>query len=179
MKPILLIAVATLCFAASEPIVSLNSIRTVEAAINDKVRSNISDPYDLLGPARGTYVDGYGTVFTVELNLVLVSPLNISPFKPSLTEEEIASLHNRKARKVDALRETMRGLMLDASKALPGLPPEEHIVLEAFLFNYRWEQSRGLPRRLVLTATKQKLLDAANRHVSGRELASLFEEQEL
>ncbi|MDQ1469289.1 MAG: hypothetical protein QOJ99_769, partial [Bryobacterales bacterium] len=42
-----------------------------------------------------------------------------------------------------------------------------------------WENSRGLPHRLVLTAEKQKLLDAANHHTAGSELVSLFNEEEL
>jgi hypothetical protein len=179
MKPILLIALTTLCFAASEPIVSRASLMAVESSINDKMRSNLRDPYDLLGTARGTYLEGYGAVFTVELNLVLLSPLNLSPFKPSITEAEIADIHDRKLQKIDALKESMRGLMLNASHSLPGLPAEERIVMETFLFNYRWENARGLPRRIVLTAPKQKLMDAANRHLSGTVLAAIFQEEEL
>ncbi|MES1260597.1 MAG: hypothetical protein ABUS49_02590 [Acidobacteriota bacterium] len=179
MKPLLLAGVATLCFAASEPIVSLNSLQRVEASINDKVQSSVNDPYDLLGTARGTYIEGYGAIFSVEVNLVLSSLLNLNPFKPTITEAEIATMHERKVRKMEALRESMRGLMLSASKSLPGLPGNERIVMEAFLFNFRWENARGLPRRIMLTAEKQKLLDAANRHASGAELLSLFTEEEL
>ena len=179
MKSLLLIGLATLCFAASEPIVSRASLMVVEASINDKIRSNISDPYDLLGTARGTYLEGYGAIFTVELNLVLLSPLNLSPFKPSLSESEIVTIHDRKVRKVEGLKEAMRGLMVTAGKSLPGLPPDERIVIEAFLFNYRWENSRGLPRRIILTAHKQKLMDAVNRHALGADLAAVFQEEEL
>jgi hypothetical protein len=179
VKSLLLIGLATLCFAASEPVVSLNSLRAVEMSINDKLRSGINDPYDLLGTARGTYMEGYGALFTFELNLVLVSPLNLSPFKQSITEAEIATLRERKVKKVEALKESMRGLMLNASKTLPGLPSNERIVMEAFFFNYRWENSRGLPHRIVLTAEKQKLMDAVNHHTAASELASLFTEEEL
>ncbi len=179
MKSLLLIATATLCFAGSEPILSLASLKAVEASINDRVSSNISDPYDLMGPARGTYLEGYGAVFTVYMDLVPTSPLSLSPFKPAPSEKELVELHDRKARKVAALKEAMRGLMAGACKTLPALPPEEHIVLEAFLFNYNWEQSRGLPHRIVITARKQQLLDAVARHASPAEMAALFQEEEL
>ena len=179
MKSLLLIGFATLCFAASEPIVSLASLKAVEASINDKIQSNINDPYDLLGTARGTYVEGYGALFTFELNLVNQSPLNFSPFKQTISEEELATLHKRKTHKIEGLKESMRGLMLNASKSLPGLPANEHIVMEAFLFNYRWETTRGLVHRVVLTAEKQKLLDAVNHHETGAKLAALFTEEEL
>jgi hypothetical protein len=182
MKSILLIGLATLCFGASgasEPILSLASLKAVEASINDRVSSNINDPYDLMGPARGTYLEGYGAVFTVYMDLVAASPLNFSPFKQTISEKEIAELHDRKARKVVVLKEAMRDLMAKACKTLPALPDDEHIVMEAFLFNYNWEQSRDLPHRVVLTARKQKLIDALNRHITGAEFAALFEEEEL
>ena len=179
MKSLLLIAVASLCFGASESRLSLASLKAVEASINDRVRSNINDPYDLLGEARGTYLEGYGAVFTVYIDLVTASPLNLSPFKQTISDKEIAELHDRKARKVVALKGAMRDLMASACKTLPALPDDEHIVMEAFLFNYNWEQSRGLPHRIMLTARKQKLIDALNRHLTGAEFAALFDEEEL
>ena len=179
MKSLFLIGITTLCFAASESAVSLASLRAVEVSMNDKFRSNINDPYDLLGTARGTYLEGYGAVFSVELNLVLVSPLNLSPFKQSITEKEIATMHDRKAQKAEVLKDSLRSLMLSAGKSLPGLPNNERIVMEAFLFSYKWENARGLPHRIMLTAEKQKLIDAVNRHATGPELAAIFTEEEL
>lgn len=178
MKTILLVGLAAVCFAASEPIVSLASLKSVEGSINDRLKSNISDPYDLLGPARGTYLEGYGAVFTVQMNLVLLPALRVSPFNPD-SGKEITALHDHKARKVEDLKATMRDLMTGASKSLPGLPPQERIVMEAFLFDYSWEQTRGLPHRIMLTAYKQKLTDAAKRHASPEEMAALFQEDEL
>ena len=40
---------------------------------------NINDPYDLLGTARGTYLEGYGAVFTVEMNRARSSAAHIGP----------------------------------------------------------------------------------------------------
>ena len=179
MRPLLLAAVATVCFASTESLVSLKSLREVEAAINDKMRSNVNEPYDLLGTARGTYLAGYGAVFSVELNLVMVSPLNLSPFKPGISEDEINLMEKRKLAKVETLKDAMRSLMVGAGKTLTGLPPEEHIVMEAFLFNYRWERTRDLPNRIVITSTKQQLLDAAAKKLKGAEFTKLFDDQEL
>ncbi len=179
MRPLLLAALASVCFAAVESPVSLASLKAVEASINDKVRSGVNDPYDLLGTARGTYLEGYGAVFSVEMNLVLVSPLISSPFKPALADAELTALHDRKIRKVENLKDMMRGLMVGAGKTLTGMPNNERVVMEAFLFNYRWENSRDLPKRIVLTASKQQLLDASAKHLSGAEFAKLFDELEF
>jgi len=63
-----------------------------------------------LGPARGTYLEGYGAVFTFELNLVLSSPLAISPFNPNYFQTRRSPpLHDRKIKKAEALKESMRG----------------------------------------------------------------------
>jgi hypothetical protein len=51
--------------------------------------------------------------------------------------------------------------------------------MEAFLFNYSWESTRGIPRRVMLTAPKQKLLDAVNHHADPAALSALFTEEEL
>jgi len=69
--------------------------------------------------------------------------------------------------------------MVGACQKLPGLPASERIVMEAFLVNFKWEQSRDLPNRIVLTANKQQLLDAASKHLTGPELAALFNEEIL
>jgi hypothetical protein len=179
MKPILLIGIATLCFAASEPVVSIGSLKAVEGTINDKLLSNVNDPYDLLGTARGTYIEGYGAAFTFEVNLVFGSNLAGTPFQPKISEKEINTMHDRKARKMEDLKETMRGLAANACKSLQGLPPDERVVIEAFLFSYHWENTRGLPRRIVMSAQKQKVLDAVNRHAAASDIAALFTEQEL
>ena len=179
MKVILLLGLAVFCFAATEPTVSIGSLKSVEGAINDRLLSKVNDPYDLLGTARGTYVEGNGAVFTFELNLVFGSSLAGTPFSPKVTELEITAMHERKARKIADLKETMRGLATTACKTLQGLPAEENVMMEAFLFSYHWENTRGLPRRIVLTVQKQKLLDAVNRHATSAGIAALFTEQEL
>ena len=64
MRPLVVfagIAAATLCFAATESRVSRAAILAVEAGINQTFNARSTDPYDLLGTARGTYIEGYGT----------------------------------------------------------------------------------------------------------------------
>jgi len=173
-KTLLLIAAATACFAASsESRVSRASILAMEDAINAKFRVNSPDPWDLLGTARGTYLEGYGVVFTWELQLVFVSPP--SPFNPKISEADVAQVHERKLKKIPQLKEAMRSLMLAACNSLPGLPPEERVSMEAILWNYSWENSRGMPRRVFMSVEKQKLLDAQAAHT---DLALVIEEQE-
>jgi hypothetical protein len=172
------VAVATICFAATESRVSRASILAVERAINEKAVAYSADPYVVLGDARGTYLEGYGALFTNELNLINNSSLSPSPFKPTVSKEEIAAVHDRKVNKLAELKATMRLVMMNASATLEGLPANEHVAMETILFSYSWENSRGLPHRVFMTAEKQKLLDAKAAHASPQQLASIIEEQE-
>ena len=173
MKTFLLLAVAALCFGATESRIPRSALVSVEGSMNDRFRGVASDPYDLLGTARGTYLDGYGAVFTVELELIYAQPP--SPFHPAYSPAELASLRERKLKKLPVMKETMRALMAGASSTLETLPGNERITMEAILWNYSWEETRGLPRRVHMTAEKDKLRRAVAEHT---DLASVIEEWE-
>jgi hypothetical protein len=166
--------VGVLAFAAVEPA----GLKTVEGSINDKLRSNLADPFDMLGRARGSYLPGYGAVFTFELNLVTLSPLANTPFGQTISPKEISALHDRKLKKLDVLRDSMRDLMLSAGSTLTAVPAGERVQIEAFLFNYRWENAAGLPHKVVMTAERQKLADAKASKASAADLASIIQETE-
>jgi hypothetical protein len=178
VKPLLLIAAATLCLASTEPRVSRASIVAVEKSINQEFAGYSGDPYVVLGNARGTYLEGYGALFTVELDLINSAPLSPNPFKQKVTPQEIATTRERKLKKLASLRESMRSLMVTASGTLEGLPPNERVSMEAVLLFNSWEESRGMPRRLFMSAEKQKLLGARAAHAGQPELAAIVEEQE-
>ena len=168
------VATAVLALAAVEPA----ALTTVEASINDRLRSTVNDPYDLLGRARGSYLAGYGALFTLELNLVSLSPLAFTPFSQTMSKTETTAMHDHKVRKLAALREMMHDLMLNAGASLAAMPPGERVTMEAFLFNYRWENTAGLPHKLVMTADRQKLAEAKAGKVSAAELAAIISESE-
>jgi hypothetical protein len=178
VKPFLVLVAATLCFAATESRISRATIVAVEKSMNEKFTEQAGDPYELEGNARGTYLEGYGALFTTELDLINTGPLTPSPFKPAITKEEIAATHERKLKKLVILRENMRSLMVNASGTLEGLPANEHVAMEAILLYFPWEESKGMPRRVFMSAEKQRLLNAKAAHAGQPELAAIIEEQE-
>lgn len=193
MKPLALItltaalttiATAATLGASTEPVVSLSALRTVETFTNEKFATetiglsrNVSgDPWDLVGPARGTWLPSYGAIFTFELSLVTVTPP--SPFHPVISKEEIKSDHDRKVAKLVVFKDTMRDLVVRAATSLTTLPSDESIIFEAYFFSFSFEDRNHLPRRLTMTANRQKLLDAVARKATPAELAALIEERE-
>jgi hypothetical protein len=178
VKRLLIIAAAaTLCFAATESRVSRANIVAFERTIQEKLSAPSTDPYDLLGDARGTYLEGYGVLFTTELDLINAGVLNMTPFKPTVSKEEIAATRERKLKKLLVLKDSMRSLMMNASGLLDGLAPTEQISMEVILFNYKWEDTQGIPHRVFMTTEKQKLQAARMTHAGQPELTAIIEEQ--
>ena len=62
----------TLAAASETPRVSRAMLVASEKSLDDRVSRLWDDnPFVLLGPTRGIYLEGYGAVFTAEVNLVL------------------------------------------------------------------------------------------------------------
>ncbi len=184
MRLLPLLAVAALSFAGlvyanSEPTVTVSALKAVEDTINSQFVHDLVDPVDPwepLGDARGTYLSGYGAVFTFEMSLVNVTP--ITPFHASISAQEVKSVHARKIRKLPLLKIAMRDLMVKSATTLSTLPSSEQITVDAFLDYFSFEDRANLPRRVVMTASRQKILDAVARHAAAAEFATLIEEHE-
>lgn len=173
------LAAAALCFAAAGTGVSNATIAAVEGWINQTLGSGPADPYDLLGTARGTYLAGYGSVFTFELDLINAGPLNPTPFHEApVTPQQKAMTRERKLKNLAILKDSMRTLMVNASGTLEGMPSNERVSMEAILFYYSWENSKDMPRRVLMSAEKQKLLDAKAAHAGQQQLAAIVDEQD-
>ena len=179
-----LMAVAALGFsgllcAGTEPAVTVSAMKVVEDTITQQFLHDAADPIDPwepLGDARGTYLPGYGALFTFELDLVNVTP--ITPFHVSISPQEVKSVHARKVKKLPLVKSAMRDLLVKSATTLSTLPPTEQITVEAFLDYFSFEDRANLPRRLIMTASRQKILDAVARHASEADFAALIEERD-
>jgi hypothetical protein len=162
----ILLAVAVLG-AAERPLLTRASFAPVEKAFDSRLQRPIENPFNLLGGTRGLYLDGFGAVFTAELNLV-TGPTR-SPFRPEITEREIAALKQRKVERLLYLKEIMRDAMRSFATSLDTLPMTEQIVLGISLFYYNWEDSKGLPAQIVMQASRQSLLAGAKADIKVQE----------
>src|ERR1700722_12406620 len=129
-------------------------------------KASVTDPFELLGPTRGVYLEGYGVVFSSELCLI-VTP-NVNPFHQVFTAQEKACIHERKLQRLPLLKQDMREMLIASAVSLENLPPSEQVVLAVTLFRYSWEDSSGLPAQIVMQAERQKLLSNATRETAIR-----------
>jgi len=144
------------------PRVTRSMLIDLEKSLDNRVAHLSQDnPFVLLGPTRGIYLDGYGAVFTAEINLVS-SPAALMMFRPQLTKEEIEQHRQLKLARVPLLKQAMRQAMIDSASSLDTIPPQEQIVVVAMLSKYPWENTTGIPQQIMMQASKKDLLEQRN-----------------
>jgi hypothetical protein len=142
-----------------------NKVANAEKLVSTQLAAMFPDePFFLLGQARGIYLEGYGVVFSADVNLATGPTLN--PFHQEITHEEIARHRDKKMSRLPMLRTTMASIMGTASAVLDTLPPSEQVVLAVTLLRYPYEDAKGMPSQIVMQADRAKLVDAQKRHVA-------------
>src|SRR3984885_14505505 len=87
--PFLLLVVAASAIASDAPRVPRSTLAATEKKLDDNFKQLWSDnPFVVLGPTRGVYLEGYGAVFTAEVNVVAGPMLGI--MTPPMTKQDIA-----------------------------------------------------------------------------------------
>jgi predicted metalloprotease with PDZ domain len=129
------------------------------------------EPFFVLGTTHGVYLNGYGAVFTAEVNLVTAP---ISPFMPTPTKEMVDRHHQRKLERVPQLKQAMRELLAQTAASLDTLADTDHVVLAVSLTSYAWEPA-GLPSQIVMQGQKGALVAARN---AGTQLDSVIKAEE-
>jgi hypothetical protein len=113
------------------------------------------DPVDMLGGTRGLYVQGFGTIFTTELSLI-VTPGNFPIARPTFTPEIRAQVHQRKVARLPKLEELMKEMVKVTALTLTPMPDDQKIVLAVRLrYLVPEEDTSGLPAQIVMTADKK------------------------
>src|SRR4029078_5911851 len=70
-KPFLLLVIAASAMASDAPRVPRHTLAATEKKLDNNFTKLWSDnPFVVMGPTRGVYLEGYGAVFTAEVNLV-------------------------------------------------------------------------------------------------------------
>lgn len=150
------ILLAASALSADGPRVTRPMIVAAESAIDRRFEKLLPDnPYLLLGNARGVYLEGYGVVFSAEVNLIQAAG---GPFHTKITKEEAARHRQEKLNRLPTLRTSMKQALLGAALSLDTVPPEEQVVLAVSLFRHSWEDMTGLPQQIVVSAQRGTLV---------------------
>ncbi len=159
-KPFLLLVIAASAMASDAPRVPRNTLAATERKLDNSFTKLWSDnPFVVLGPTRGVYLEGYGAVFTAEVNLVAGPVLGI--MTPPMTKQDIAAHKQKKIARIPELKKAMAKALADValSPEMAGVPPDEQIVLVAFLSHFPWEDLDGLPVQIMMQGSKRQLIE--------------------
>jgi hypothetical protein len=158
-RRLFLLLAAALALSAAASRVSRASIATLEKSFDRRLERDVldSDPFLLLGMTRGVYIEGFGVVYSTEVNLAPIP--GISPFHPELTKDDLARLRQKKLARLPALKQAMKQMLLDTAASLDGVPREENIALAVSLFRHPREDATGIPAQILMQALKRELLE--------------------
>ena len=142
---------------AGTPVSIRQQIRDVEKRLDTSIsqvggKEPESRVY-ILGLTRGLYLDGYGAVFTQELDLIETP--HPSPFQLTIPPAEVASVHQRKLANLAALQKALREMWGQATASLTAMPDSEQVVLSVRLFYQPWEITAGLPSQIILKGARK------------------------
>lgn len=178
MRTLALLSVLTLApLPAQRATPSRGEFEAMERSFDDRLRRfNIDSPIEVLGLTRGLYLSGYGAVFTSEVNLVQTP--GVSPFRPTLTKEDVARVRAAKLKRIPELKTLMRQMLISSAGSMDRLPMEERMVLGVFLFYNSWEDSTGMPQRITMQAPRRGLVDVATNRLTASALDSIIQVRE-
>jgi hypothetical protein len=146
---------------SNAPRLARSTVAITEKNLDNRFSRLWSDnPVTVLGPSRGVYLEGYGIVFTTEVNVVVGPPLTL--FNQAISKDYAAQHKQIKLKRIPELKAELQKALLDAaaSKELAAVPPDEQIVLVALLSHFPWEDLSGMPVQIMVQGSKRKLMEA-------------------
>ena len=129
-------------------------VTSLENHLNDQITAvGGADPVYILGLNRGLYLQGFGAVYTAELDLVQTPrPL---PFQKEISKETAVKVHTRKLQNLALLKKAMHDMWIDAASTLNSIPDPEQVVLAVRLFYQPWEDTTGLPVQIIMKGPRK------------------------
>jgi hypothetical protein len=122
-------------------------VQTLQNATNDTVGGIVSG-LGMLQAARGTFLEGYGIVVTMEV--ALEPPRN--PFTAMKTSDDVRTTVKQKR---NATVERLTSLLKEKVPTLESIGPTESATIIVYLLNANPGDLPDMPAQLVLTVKKQ------------------------
>jgi hypothetical protein len=175
MKTLLLaISLAVLGTAAGAiaeaPAVSRPVIRSAEQSLDERLSRLWQDPgpMALVSRTRGVYLDGYGVVFTADMNPVSDG---VNMFTPHLQDKDKVLIKQKKIARIPELKKALKEALVDTAASLDPVPLDEQVVLAVVIRRFEWEDGSGYPAEVVVQSTRRKLLDVKRANGAGLDAA--------
>ena len=154
----LVLAVAYLAMAGDSPRVNRSVMVSMERRLDERITRLWEDnPLSVLGLTRGIYLEGFGAVFTAEVNPA-VQPLTL--MNPVLTPQDKIKFRQKKLERIPQLKKALVQALADTASSLDPVPANEQVVIAVTLTRQQWEDATGIPAQITVQGEKRKLIDA-------------------
>ena len=158
----LVLAVALLAMAGDSPRVSRQLIVSMEKRLDERISRLWDDnPLSVLGTTRGIYLEGFGAVFTAEINPA-VQPLTL--MNPILTPQDKIKFHQKKLERIPQLKKALVQALADTASSLDPVPANEQVVIAVTVTRYQWEDTTGMPAQITVQGAAAEV----DRRASGQ-----------
>lgn len=143
-------------------------MQVFEAILDKTMEQTFERPFGLLEKTKGSYLPGYGVVFTLQVNLY---PVRVpTPFdQRPLSEEELRKARSVKLERIETIKRSVPRLLADHAAGLREFGPEDTVAVIVHLFHYQAEGEK-LPTQLVLQVKKADLDQYLERKLSFDQL---------
>jgi hypothetical protein len=164
---VLVVIAAAAAVADTAAHVNRAVIRSVEINLDERLSVIFPDVHASVHP-RGVYLDGYGAVFTLEMN---TASDGVGLMSPNLTPQMKLQVKQKKIERMPQLQKALAQALVDAAASLDPVPLDENVVIEVDLLRYTWEDTPAYPAELLVQSTRRKLLDVKRANGAGLEAA--------
>lgn len=142
---------------ADAPTVRRSVIRAAELNLQGRLPLIFPDTQlALVAPPRGVYLDGFGAVFTAEMNPVSDGT---SLMHSILRPEEKAQVKAKKIARIPELEKGMKAALVELGASLDPVPLDEQVVLQVVVDRFLWEDGSGYPSEVIVQAPRRKLVE--------------------
>jgi hypothetical protein len=139
---------------AETPRVSAQTLSQLEQGFEDKLKAvRTPESFSLLGASAGFYLEGYGVLLTIPLDLIYTP--GISPFHQEFSKQEQEQVHRRKLAQLPVLKQAVRGMVASVASSLTALPMDRKISVAVRIYYLPGEDTSGLPHQIVATADRK------------------------
>jgi len=146
-------------------------MRVLEKVVDEILGQTFSSPFGLLEKTKGAYLEGFGVVFTLQVNLYSLRITNPMAVRP-LTPEELEKVQQIKRERIATIKRVLPRLLADHTGSLRALKEEDSVAVVVHLFDVNPPAGKPLPAQLVLQVKKLDLDRYWARQLSFEELVA-------
>ena len=154
----------------SHPSALKAEMKVFEAVIDGTLAQTFTSPFGLLEKTKGTYLPGFGLVFSLEVNLYPLrapNPFNMTP----VSKAEIDQAQKARLERLAAIKESIPRLLADHAISLRDLRSNDSVAVVVHLFEMQPGDTK-LPDQLVIETRKSDLDQFWDKKISYQELTA-------